>query len=301
MLLKWLLMFSLCLATSMSADAETQSRRKKKKRGTAPTVQFKKVASCEKSDSPQKVLILKQWHLSPTTVTKGFKEKYPHEQNQAALYKFLAEAVRSQTLQLVIGEGCEGEINADFKPVFNGWDFTSLKAQSQQKNYSKIVSHVPLKLEARFGSQINTQCGDNEALIQEGNLRISNLRGWMGFLSRLSEEQKDLERKKLYVETAADLLKLPRDTAAPKLIDAIKDRIKQDVEAFRKSLSERNEFFVKALAPHEFETAAIVIGGLHWQDLKDKIQAAKLNCEVYQPPGYQASDERLLEEFQKSL
>ncbi len=260
-----------------------------------------KIASCEPREGAKYVRIIKQWHLPPTTITKGFKEKYPQETNQTDIYKQLNELVKKKKLQVLMAEGCEGEINQEFKLKFNGWDYASLKKISQTKTFSRILTHVPLKLAARHGAKLRTLCGDNEKLIQEGNLRISNLRGWLGFWSRLTENNTDHDRLKMYAEAAADLLKLPRTTKVEKLLAIIKSNMKSDLDAFLKSLRERNEGFVKLAKDTDFTAAAIVIGGLHAEDLRTKLQDAKFNCDVFEPAGYQPADEKLIQDFEKAL
>jgi hypothetical protein len=262
-------------------------------------IRLTKVESCDVPEAKKKVMVLKQWHLAPTTVTKGFKEKYPQEKNQTAIYKVLEEGVKRGELQLIVSEGCEGEINDQFTPAFNGWDYTSLKEQSARRNYERILTLVPLKIEAKYGGKIETFCGDSEKLIQEGNLRLSNLRGWMGFYARLSDKSEAPDKLKIISESAADLLKLPKDTPVDKLIAEIKVRIQQELDGYFKSLAERNDAFVKVLSEHEFERAAVVIGGLHAPDLKEKLQKAGLGCDIYEPPGYQRNDEKLVQDFQK--
>lgn len=262
---------------------------------------LRKIASCEAPKDAKKVRVIKQWHLPPTTITKSFRERYPHERNQTAIYTALNEDVKKKRVQLVVGEGCEGEINSEFKTEFNGWDYQSLAKQAHTKSYARIISHVPLKLEARHRDKLLTVCGDNEKLIQEGNLRISNLRGWAGFWSRLNESPEDSEKVKLYGEAAADLLKVPKDTPLEELKTKIKGKLKEELDLFLKSLKDRNEYFVKALEGHEFKTAAIVIGGLHAQDLRERLQAAGYACEIYEPVGYQRDNERLVDEFEKIL
>lgn len=260
-----------------------------------------KVGSCKAGKDARQVLLIKQWHLSPRTQTKGFKEKYPQEKNQSAIYIGLADKIKSKKLALVVAEGCEGEINDQFVTRFNGWDYSALKAQSQTKNYPKIITHVPLKLEARYQDKILTVCGDSERLIQEGNLRISNLRGWAGFWSRLTEKSANPEKLKLYSEAAAELLKVPKDTPPSVMLPQIKDKIRSELELFQKSLSERNDGFVKALQAHPEGPAAIVIGGLHADDLKAKLEAAGFGCDVIEPSGYQREDEELVKEFQRAM
>lgn len=259
------------------------------------------VAKCDNPKSTKKVYIVKQWHLGPMTVTKGFKEKYPQERNQTTIYKTLSEMVKKKKLQVVVAEGCEGEINSDFKTAFNGWTVGDLAKQSQTRGFDKIITNIPMKLEARWGEKLLTLCGDNEKLIQEGNLRLSNLRGWMGFWTKLSEGQGDPDKLKLYSEAAADLLKVPKSTPVDQLQAKIKDRFKEEIGLFQKSLQDRNDSFVNALKDREFNTAAVVIGGLHAEDLKEKMQAAGYACEVEEPRGYQREDENLIKEFQKAL
>jgi hypothetical protein len=258
-----------------------------------------KVATCNVKDATKMVYVMKQWHLGPKIVTKGFKEKYPQEKNLTAVYRVLEEGVKHGEFQLVVSEGCEGVINSDFKPVFNGWDYNSLKKQSQQRGYEKIITLVPLKIQAKYGDKTATICGDNDALIQEGNLHISNLRGWSGFHSRLTESKDDAEKTKLYADEAADLLKVPRNTPRDMLMSQIRDQIKSELDAFQQTITKRNDAYVESLQNKEFSKAAIVIGGLHATDLKAKLEKAGLGCEILEPPGYQSEDEKLIQEFER--
>jgi hypothetical protein len=259
------------------------------------------VAKCDNSKSTKKVYIVKQWHLGPRTVTKGFKEKYPQERNQTTNYKTLSDMVKKKKLQVVVAEGCEGEINSSFTPVFNGWSIQDLAKQSQTRAFPKIITNVSMKLEARWGNRLLTVCGDNDKLIREGNLRLSNLRGWMGFWTKLSEGKADPDKLKLYSEAAADLLKIPKTTPLDQIQTKIKESFKEEMELFKKSLEERNTYFVNALKDRDFSSAAIIVGGLHAEDLKAKVQAAGYACEVEEPRGYQREDENLIKDFQKAL
>ncbi|MBX3022879.1 MAG: hypothetical protein KF799_14490 [Bdellovibrionales bacterium] len=291
----WLL--SIVLTFASLADAKPR----KSARAPKPTGRYglKTVGSCATPDAKKKVYIIKQWHLAPTTITKGFpKEKYPQERNQTAIYQMLSAHVKDKKMQMVVAEGCEGEITPEFTPAFNGWDYASLHKVSQTKGYEKILSLVPLKIEARYDDKILTMCGDDEAKIKEGNLRISNLRGWFNFYARLNETYPD-DKGKLFADAAAELLKVPKTTATPDLLKQINARIKEELTAFRTLLNERNDGFVKVLQEKDFETAAVVIGGLHADDLKEKVQAAGLGCEVLEPPGYQREAEQLVQDFER--
>jgi hypothetical protein len=290
-----LLIFSLSFAFAKT------SHKAKAPKAFPSKVHLEKVASCNVKDPAKMVWVFKQWHLAPKTVTKGFKEKYAQEKNQTAIYHVLEEGVKRGEFDFIESEGCEGEINADFTPTFNGWDYTSLKAQAFQKAYDKILTLVPLKIEAKYGEKIATFCGDNLAQIQEGLEKSSNLRGWMGFYIRLNEFKDNPEKLKLYTDSAAELLKISKDTPRDKMLMQIKERIKDELTAFRNSLYARNDSFVKVLQEHDFKHAAVVIGGLHAADLRDKLEKAGLGCEVYEPPGYQPEDEKLVDDFQKAV
>ena len=287
----------LIVLLTVSAMAAPKKATKKK---SPAQIKMNKVDSC-KGTTPEgkKVLLIKQWHLAPTTVTKGFKEKYPQEKNQTAIYKNLSEMVKKQQLQVLVAEGCEGEIDGNFKPVFNGWTITEMEKQAQTKGFEKIISHVPMKLEARWGDKLVTICGDDEALIKDSSMHLSNLRGWMGFWTRLNESGD--RNAKHYADAAADILRKPKDTSPEELKKEIHKRAVEELDEFNKSLNERNAAFVKALGTREYQTAAIVIGGLHAEDLKNKLEATGLGCEVYEPPGYSRQDESVIKDFAKSL
>lgn len=261
---------------------------------------LQKIAACPKSDGPKVVRILKQWTLSPTTYTKDFKEKYPQERNLTAVYQALVDDVKKKKIDLVVGEGCEGPIDKAFKIQFNGWSVESLSKVALTKGFDRIITSVPMKLAARFDDKLKVVCGDSDALIQEGNVRLTNLRGWAGYLTHLKQSYVD-DQGKLYADGAADLLKISRATPRDEIIAKVKDRIREELGSFRKAIHERNDGFVKVVSDAEFKTAAIVINGLHAEDLKTKLQAAGLGCEVYEPPGYQREEERLIQDFEKLL
>ncbi len=258
-------------------------------------------AAADLPPTDKKVMVFKQWHLAPTTVTKGFKEKYSQEKNQTAIYKTLSELVKKRQLEVIVAEGCEGEIDGTFKTAFNGWKIEDLKKQAQTKGFEKIVAHVPMKVEARWGDKVLTLCGDDEKLIKQSQLHLSNLRGWMGFWTRLGESKPEDEKLKLYSDAAADLLKVPKDTPVAELKTKINQRSLEELALFEKALNDRNLSFVKALESREFKTAAVVIGGLHASDLKLKLEQAGLACDIYEPPGYSRQDENLIKEFADSL
>lgn len=293
------------MSVALAKGSPKKAKAKAKDKPVA--IKMTKVGTCkpEASDSApsalKTVLVFKQWHLAPTTVTKGFKEKYPHEKNQTAIYKTLSEMVKKQQLQVVVAEGCEGEIDGNFPTAFNGWKIDDLEKQAQTKGFDKIITLVPMKIEARWGDKIVTICGDDEKLIKDSQMHLSNLRGWMGFWTRLSESNAGDEKSKLYAHAAADLLKVPKDTPVADLKKKINERSLEELGEFEKSLYDRNAAFVKALQSREYKTAAVVIGGLHAADLQTKLEKAGMNCEIFEPPGYSKEDENLIQNFRAEL
>ena len=290
-----------CVLVFLALVGPLALAKRHKATASASKVHMNKVGSCQVKDPVKMVSILKQWHLPPKTATRGFKEKYAQEKNQTAIYQYLEEGVKRKDLNLIVSEGCEGPINSEFKPTFNGWDYASLKSQSRQKGYDKIITLAPLKIVAKYDDKVETVCGDSEVLIQEGNLRLSNLRGWTGFYFRINEASGDKDKSQSYADSAADLLKVPRTLPREQLMTQIKDKIKVELEALRKSLSDRDDAFVKVVQNHDFTKAAVVIGGLHADDLKEKLEKAGIGCEVLEPPGYQREDENLIQDFQRAL
>lgn len=290
------------LLLAFASAKESRPRHRAKPQAAPAVTKFTKVGTCRPAKPIDKsVMVVKQWHLAPTTITKGFKEKYPQEKNQTAIYKAISDMVKKGQIDLLVAEGCEGEIDENFNTAFNGWTLEDLAKQSQTKGYDKIISHVPLKIEARWGKKISTICGDDEKLIQEGNLHLSNLRGWVGYLSRLSDSSLSEERIKPYAEAAADVLKMPKDSPIPELKKEIQKRTETEIDLFSKTLKDRNANFVKTLQSHEFKSATIVIGGLHADDLRNELEQAGFSCDIYEPPGYSRADESLIQEFQRNL
>lgn len=288
----WLLSFFLSFAHARRTHHHAHHRARPSRYDSMLT----KVASCNTPNATKTVLLIKQWHLNPSIVTNGFKGRYPQERNQAAIYEVLADKVRHKKLQLVVTEGCEGEINAQFTGTFNGWDYASLHKISQTRRYPRIVTSAPFKLKARFTDQIKVVCGDDNKQILESKMRLSNLRGWMGFWTHLHETYID-DKGKLYSDAAAETLKVPNTTPKDKLLSLIQERMKEDLDGFNKSISNRDDSVIKALKASEFETAAVVFGGLHTDDLKSKLEAAGFGCDVLKPPGYEDANEKLVESF----
>lgn len=300
----WLLSVLLALNTAVAKEKKKSGKRKK----ASTRVYLTKVSSCNpqplkdgQAAPTGKINLIKQWDLSARTSTKGFKEKYAQEKNQTAIYKSLDQDVKDGKIQLIVAEGCEGEMGPEFASTFNGWDYESLKSQSRLKNYERIITSVPLKIKAKHGEKIKVVCGDNLMSIQEGNLRLSNLRGWTGYWSKFEELKNDPAKLKPFAEAAAAVLKVPASTPSKDLADKIRAELKKEIEGLNTSISQRDEAFVKALSENQYATAAVVVGGLHMADLKTKLEQAGMACDIFEPPGYTREEEDLIQNFQNIL
>jgi len=293
----WLL--SILLAFNL-AEAQTKKKKSKKRSRAVAQVNLTKVGSCS-ATTGKKVLLIKQWDLLKTTSTKGFKEKYAQERNLTAIYKKLDQDVKAGKVQLIVAEGCEGEIKGDFDTTFNGWDLAALQDQVTRKGFDKIITSVPLKIKAKHGDKVRVHCGDDLKQIQESNRLLSNLRGWTGYWSKFEELKNRPDELKPFADSAAALLKVPATTPAKELGEMVKKTLKAEVAALNESMSKRDDAFIKILNEQEFETAAVVVGGLHTADLKSKLEQAQLPCDVLEPPGYTREEENLIQDFQNIL
>lgn len=289
------------LVVSAAASSPCWAKKRKKSKTKKAKSELKLVSSCPQTESPKTVWLIKQWHLAPETVTKGFREKYPQEPSQTAIYKFLSNSVQNKDIDLVVGEGCEGEITEKFEKTFNGWNYTSLKAESKGKKYDRLLTHIPLKLEARWTDKVKSYCGDSEAMIREGQIRLSNMRGWYGFLLRFGDSQLAEDHKSELAAAANQLLKHRKPKAVKDLIPEIRTKLKEELASFENSLQKRNDAFIKILSEQDYKSAAVVIGGLHSEDLRSKVEKQGFNCKIYEPPRYPAEDESLIESFRKKI
>ncbi len=291
----------LILVLLLVIPGASEARSKKRSSRAKSRVELRTVETCPQTDSNQTVLIVKQWHLGPRTITKGFREKYPQEPSQTAIYNFLSTGVEKAQLDLVVGEGCEGEIGEKFEKEFNGWSYNELRAQPKNKKYEKILTQIPLKLKAKWTSKIHAVCGDNDEQIHNSTVSLSNMRGWYGFLTRFTEKPTTPEQKAEYQESASKLLGYSKVKPIEDLVPKIREKLKTELDSFESSLKKRNESFAAALKANTFTNAAVVIGGLHAKDLKEKVEELKLNCRVMEPINYPAKDEELIESFRRLL
>lgn len=216
------------------------------------------------------IALLGQYHLSAKAITKDIEQskQLPQFNNQKAIYLVLDEWVRNKKLQLIISEGCEGEIDEKFRPSFNGWNYLSLRKNRKLSVYEDILTLVPLKIEAKYDKEIKTLCGDDLQMIAKHQLLFSDLKGYIGFFTRLKESVAGTKKYESYLRALEDSEK--RKIKQP--VDYLKKKIKGLIEQEEAMVSQRNKSFLKVVQGSEASTVAIVIGNRHLEDLKTSLE-----------------------------
>lgn len=264
----------------------------------------KVVDQCKSSDSSHHVWVFKQWHAGAAVNTRAdqsFSQNIPQRQNQTAIYQQLEVWIAAKKLKVIFAEGCSGEIDEQFGQKFNGWSLEDLRKASKDKNFSQIVSHVPLKLEAKFGTALNTLCADEPALIKANDLAFSDARGALGFLTRLHQYKDDPKRAKTYLDGVIELYKLSPSTSIDQAMQRLKADLKSSISRAKSYIEERNKIAVRAIEASSDKEAAIVFGGLHFYGLKEQLEKAHINCSIAEPTGYSSSDAQLLKDLDDAL
>lgn len=197
----------------------------------------------------------------------------------------------------IISEGCEGEITKDFAPVFNGWSMNSLIEKSNGEDYEKILAPVPMKVEAILKDEVIVDCGDDQKLIDENNLAMSDLRGFAGFYERLKGAVNRPDLFNSYRQSLerglGDSIEFPIEYSRDKALEAL-DRAKKLIE-------KRNYFFVKAVEKYSGENPVIIIGGIHAEHLSKLLEAKGYEVDIITPEGYGEGDTVLFDTLEKSL
>ena len=146
----------------------------------------------------------------------------------------------------------------------------------------------------------STVCGDDLSQIKYAQLALSDLRGDVGYWTRIVENEKKPERQKIYTDGVIEMLKLPSATNASNVLLALKKDVLDSFQKFSSANEERDDALIRAIKRADSTLPIVVVyGGLHTEDLKTKFQNEKWNCEIYEPKSYQNSEEKLLDEFRK--
>jgi len=255
------------------------------------------------------IWIFKQWHLAPGVNTrapqrKDLPQELPQARNQTAIFLQLDRWISEGHLDNLIAEGCEGELQENTPLVFNGWSFAELKAASTQPSFAEIVSHIPMKLKAKYTGKILALCGDNQKLLDENNRQFSDIRGTFGFLSRILEFQNDPAKLKPYLEGAIQTFHLPQYLSALGTIQRLRKLLKNELKEVQTTIQKRNLQILRVIqdiAKTSNKPVAVVFGGLHTAGLKKLLEKDGFSCSVVQPSGYQADETELIKTLESKL
>jgi hypothetical protein len=258
----------------------------------------KSVGSCKAAKPSAHVWFFKQWHLGPKLDTTDIKKSLslPQEENQKAIFDQLDSWISSGKLKTIIAEGCSsGEMTEATQLKFNGWDISGLKAESAKPEYDSILTSVPLKLEAKYGSKIHIICGDDEELAKKNALAFSDARGEVGYLTRLEQYKNDPTKVAGYLEDVVKLYHLPADATVTQGISKLRNELKTSIDQVQHFIQKRNEHLVEVAAKvaqskSPSDDIAIVFGGAHAEGVKTLLEGKQLNCEIAEPTGYPTDD-----------
>lgn len=249
----------------------------------------KQTQTCEpKSQSSKKhVWIFQQWHLSPSVNTqKNPEKKHPQQENQTAIYTQIDQWVSQGLIDLVLAEGCEGEINHQFSKVFNGWSMKGLKSKSKTPQFKEIISHVPMKLEAKYQAKLKTVCADDDSLIKKQNLALSDARGALGFLTRIDQYKNNPQKSKGYLEGVRDVYQLSSIPSPKTASQILIKKIRASIKGFKNIIHLRNKKAVEIIQTSKESEQVLVIGGIHAHGLVAQLEKLNMACTVVEPRGF---------------
>ncbi|MAZ47158.1 MAG: hypothetical protein CME65_01260 [Halobacteriovoraceae bacterium] len=254
------------------------------------------ISSC--SSEKNRVVLIKQWHLTPQTKTLNIEKamQIPQFENQKDIYLKLVKLKQENKLDLVIAEGCEGELSENFDEIYNGWNLKSLKANLKSSQYENILAPIPMKLKARF-SKLKVLCGDNLNLVKKHLKSASDMRGFFGFYQKLTELKQvgDEERFSLYQRKLKEVYPDLGPDHDP--IKFSKSGVINSLGEFERLLKERNKNFEKIILENIERDPVVIIGGLHVEDLKQRLENKSIEVEVIVPAGYRDDELSLLQKF----
>lgn len=222
------------------------------------------------------VTVYKYWHVVPSkpTTNIALSKKLPQFQNQVKVYQQVDRLIARGKHDLIISEGCEGEIDQNFTGVFNGWTYKDLNHRVGTERYKDILTLVPLKLEVKYKEKLTTICGDKLSLIKQSQQAFQELEGLVAGYSMAPKPEK---RKRL--------------RKAERLISKIKFLVQK-----------RNQSFVETAVKYLDQHPLIVVGGTHLEGLAELLYSrGDVAFKVIEAPGYPQQDEKHLERLLRSM
>ena len=131
------------------------------------------------SCSKKRVLIIKQWHLSPNEVTVDIdkSKSNPKSKNQIFIYDHISNLLKKSNDYVLVAEGCEeNDVDSGLDLNFNGWNMNKLEELKNSKNFRDILAPIHMKIKAQFPS-VKVVCGDSKKYIKKNLEAFSDLKG----------------------------------------------------------------------------------------------------------------------------
>lgn len=252
-------------------------------------------------ESTPEIYIFKQWHLPPNVQTTAMdsRQPIPQERNQESIYQQLRSWIKSGGVDLIVAEGCEGSgIKSPSRP-WNGWTRDLLRKWVGKSEYARILTHVPLKLDVEFGEKAHVICGDSDELIKQSSLVLSDIRGAMGFLEKISVYPVDRAKALAYLKTMKTLYGQSSDMTWSRAVQFLNAEIRTKMGQFKDLVEARNQKAIAQLKGYKFHRAAIVFGGIHAKGLYSAAVKAGYRVGIFEPEGYSKEENGLLEEMDR--
>ncbi len=244
------------------------------------------------------VILIPQWHLGSGPIPS---EHPPQEANQLAIYTQLSTWVEGHTIDSLLAEGCEGPIENQTSVKINGWSVDDLTGElSQKHNIDSLLAPIAYKIKAKYKNNLVVACGDREQLIHDNLLALSNLRGFAGFKMRLEDPQLSPQDRESYLNKAAEVLRLPRDSSLKFVLENLNSEISKSLDQFENLLQQRNDNFVLQLEQLK-GIKVLVIGALHLHGLEAQLTKKKIPYSIWTPIGLEDQENRLIEQLKSKL
>lgn len=245
------------------------------------------------------VTIFKQWHLLPNSKTLNIKGSmlYPQFQSQVDIYLESLKLIKENKTQLIIAEGCEGEIGKKFKKAHYGWSFKKLEEELPSPEYKNIMALIPLKIKVKLKDKIRVICGDSEELMEKHQLAFSDLRAYIGYAYRL-KDIKDKSSPK-YIRFSKSLLDGVKTDLTP--LKYAKKKAIESLNLMKKITEQRNDIFIKVIKKHSKLNPLVIIGGLHVEGLVQKLKTSKYDVRELTPAFYIGEEEKILKSLSATL
>lgn len=248
--------------------------------------------SCSEKQE-NRVIIYKQWHLSSKTDTTDITQSktLPQYPNQISIYNEIVSYIKSSSGQVnFLSEGCEGDPDSEFKESYNGWTIDSLSRLKDKDNFVQILAPIGMKLLAKYKERVSVYCSDQKKLVRLHLAVYSDIRGLLNYYLKFNKLKVNSKEFDLYYKSFSKNY----NTSKQNITRFIKNKILAKLEEFETLLYKRNDSFIKD-AKKLSGTTFIVIGGLHTENLSNRLGQLKINNSLITPEGYDDKDDEIIQ------